>query len=478
MANLHDVDVDTMDSCDRLKFCGYMLELEHSFSGNGCWPEDEASLEDPMNREEEIRGILIPDDHADSKIRRATGQKVPTRKSSKNHPNLVIAMRADHRAEPWIPTRECSADNQSYHHILNECGVQDADMHSAHFVLMMWNTVATLKEHNYIPFRLDVAQHMKEHIVDCDLDLSELRLNDSMRLGTMRYIILRAYINRLVDYPLDEPQPGMLNRPRSIMHRSFDDIRRIFNILTKEIEFTLPELHKNIGALGAHETNIKAIMRCLSIDDQINMKHILRKTPILLHRNHTNFADILDILQEFHIPAYYVNSARDIFRLSPECVRSRLSDLKSRDELKFFWQLQRSLLMVVNYKRVLKRLESLKFVPTRKINLAYLLDTDNEKFIRYITHALRYMNRYLICFILICSKLTEGPQSIMIKESVEYFSKYFGRPSEEIKLFMKQHPHMSLFSIATIQMGIEYLIERGFSHDDILYNFYVTIYPL
>lgn len=63
MENLYDVDVTTMNSYDRLKLCGYMMEVEHNFSGNGCWPDSETiSEDDPLQHAEDIRAVIMDDE--------------------------------------------------------------------------------------------------------------------------------------------------------------------------------------------------------------------------------------------------------------------------------------------------------------------------------------------------------------------------------------------------------------------------------
>lgn len=295
----------------------------------------------------------------------------------------IFLIKPNKLAEPWLPLATRGSKNQnSYREILAECGVQNINENYSNFVPIMWNTVTALKKHDYIPSKLDVAMHIRQHIVDCELDLSKLTLDDSQCLGTIRFKIMCAYVNQLIECPLDRMQPALLEYPRLILHHSFADIHRTYNMLKYEFGFTPTELREHVKLFGVYEPNIRAMLASASNDKQVDMKAIL--STLALQRNYQNVSKTIDILHKYEIPAHYVNKCLKIFTLAPKTVDKRLEHLTSLEKLKYLWQNERSLWLVVFYKRILKRLDASECVPLRKITLSMIMDNDDDAYTKYV----------------------------------------------------------------------------------------------
>lgn len=58
MSQEYKVNVEELNMLQRLKLCGHMMEIEHNFSGDGCWPDTDADPNDPMKNEEILHEIL------------------------------------------------------------------------------------------------------------------------------------------------------------------------------------------------------------------------------------------------------------------------------------------------------------------------------------------------------------------------------------------------------------------------------------
>lgn len=75
------------------------------------------------------------------------------------------------------------------------------------------------------------------------------------------------------------------------------------------------------------------------------------------------------------------------------------------------------------------------------------------------------------------SQLRNGMQFIYLKEQYQYFAKFFEKPLEQVETAMTLHPYGLFFSIKHIKQNIDYLMDNGFSKEDIFKEFYITIYP-
>lgn len=62
-------------------------------------------------------------------------------------------------------------------------------------------------------------------------------------------------------------------------------------------------------------------------------------------------------------------------------------------------------------------------------------------------------------------------------EIFQYFANFFEKSVTETKKAMTHHPFGMLFSVRHMKKNVDYLMEKGFSKDDIFKIFYITVYP-
>lgn len=294
----------------------------------------------------------------------------------------VIATKLNKRKEPWIILMKKQSCIESYPEILRECGIQNAEYHSARYIHILWRTVADLKNDDIIAANLNVPQHMNEHIDGVKLNLNEFRFDDSMRLGTIRYIMLRAYINQLLERSADETHEEFRKKTLHLYHRPLANVHKVFELLTNELGFTKAQLRSNMRILGESEQNVRQLLGTVA-NTTVDIKPILRKWPKLMQKQWINIWENLQHLKSFGIPEHETLKYITIFCIAPKEVYERLKFISEHELLnKYMNQPKRVVDMVVFFKRVLLRLECMKIYPKREISISCLIHATDEIFIR------------------------------------------------------------------------------------------------
>lgn len=288
------------------------------------------------------------------------------------------------RTEPWLPRRR-SFISESSKHILSECGLNNAtDIHASYFVDIMCSKVKYLKERGYIPEEVNVTRHLIDEIKDVQLSFDPYQFNDNTRLGTIRYFIVSAYINQLLEMSDEENHLLLRSENARILKRSLADIYECHQILTNEIGITQKKLQANTFLLGADSENIRNFLNMKTIGG-IDARYIARKQPILLNRSNiaVNIKAIMKHIRAFGINESQIKRKPNIFLLAPQKVLERLTKISLNEELQVYLKMDRALDMVTSFERILNRLQSLKYLPTRKrITFNALVQPNDDIFIR------------------------------------------------------------------------------------------------
>lgn len=333
-----------------------------------------------------LKSVRCADSHQTMCVHQASHIVLPYAEDLDNWPPPKSAQKLSpiiRASEPWLPRRRRSINNKSLGEILTECGLYNVtDSQCNYYVDIMCSTVEYLKERHYIPREVNVAKHIIGQIKDIKLSYDQNEFSDAMRLGTIRYFILTAYINQLLG---TDNHLFLLKETNSrILSQSLADINECYQLLTKDIGFTPEKICTNCHVLGADRKNVQQFLN-LEIVGGVDVRYLALKQPVLLSRNniHIIIKEIMEHLRTFHINESNIKRFPNIFLLTSQKVLERLTEISEHEELRLFLKHPRALFMVTAFNRIMARMESLKSFPMRKrLTFNALMQPDDEVFIR------------------------------------------------------------------------------------------------
>lgn len=282
-------------------------------------------------------------------------------------------------AEPWLPYRRENVNNEFYKQILTECGSKpDCDK----YVYIMQTSIKRLKEMGYIPFELDVAKHLASQVPEFKLPIEKYDFKDTMRLGTVRYFFLRMFINALVNIKDEEHDLLFKRVHRMVLTRSISGIRDIYTFLTQEFGIEQSILQQKLYMLSYDLQTAQTFLNMKTLVG-IDVRIIAKKRPWVFEKDIRNFLKIIELLRSFNIPESRISLASySILLHQPDIVHQRLTSLVNNDILNVYVGHPSFLYIILRYNRVMARLECMKLVPKRKVSLHFLVQEDEETFIR------------------------------------------------------------------------------------------------
>lgn len=286
--------------------------------------------------------------------------------------------------KPWLAVQPNDLNKDACKSILLECGFRSVSAKQCEqYEDIMKSTVKHLKEVGYLPMHLNVSQHLANQVKETSMPLGRFKFTETARLGSLRYSIVRFYVNALVGIRKNVHNHLLHGASRQIIERPLSEIREVNKVLTEGFGFKQKELREKIYLLGSDLQSIYHLLGMNTIAG-MDVRILAKEHPMLLREKVTrNIPTILNHLRSFNIPDSSVQQCKEILLVQPERVLERLTTLRNDDSLNRFFEHPEFLYAVVNYDKLMGRLECINLMPERKKSLSFnfIMQSDDDQFV-------------------------------------------------------------------------------------------------
>ncbi|KAH1001548.1 hypothetical protein HUJ04_005549 [Dendroctonus ponderosae] len=321
------------------------------------------------------------------------------------------------------------------------------------------NKIATLKQDGYLEPDVNVADRLLELLqppssrssIPLEQSLKEI---DEMKWTALHRTILTAWLQVRLKTSEDEII-NLLRVHKMIANKSF----RIINeniTLAESIGISNRKILRSGYLLNTYPEYPKTMLRDHPILAGVNIAAYYRTNPKLMMINPRKILEIFKLLKEYNISDEAIQTRPSVFTMSPFTLKQRLDHIKQTPELRVNFNDYRMLNMVIHHKTMSSRLGFLKKLKLRCASLNHIAKPDDSKFEDYIQEG-RDMNR--------------------ISDVMDYFSALLKKPKEEVRARLRKHPFYYYVPFVDIQANYEYLIQMGYTNENIARSLLVLLYP-
>lgn len=273
---------------------------------------------------------------------------------------------------------------QNHREVLLECGFTKVDASSlVKYIVIMNKRVKVLKNLNYIPFELNVPEHLASYI---NVELPTVLPAESP-LKQMRQMILNVCLRRDIGMN-DKDLRKLWKVYHSLRHKSYQSIYRMIKLLQNELNFSNERIISNLFVLYADPDNVENIMRLNTLGG-MDAAELLNRRPKIMMTPCSRLLQTELYMREFGIDNLAVSKCIEVFTLSSNTVQERLHEIKNVEEFDVLQHNPRILRLVHYQMKARARLEYLKQLKVKCVSL-HVLSSSSETFERYNADGSRY----------------------------------------------------------------------------------------
>lgn len=265
---------------------------------------------------------------------------------------------------------------QNHHEVLLECGFTKVDASSlVKYIVIMNKSVKILKNLYYIPFDLNVSEHLASYLnVEPP---TVLPADTPMKL--LRQMVLNVCLSR--DVGMTEKDLRKLWKVyHSLRHKSYQSIFRMIKLLQNELHFSNERIIGNMFVLHGDPDNVENILSQKKLGG-MDVCELLNRRPKIMMSPCSTLLQTEMYMREFGIDNLAVSKCCEVFTLSPNTVQERLRDLKNVEEFDVLLNNPRILRLVHYQMKARARLEYLKQLKVKCVSL-HVLCSSSETFER------------------------------------------------------------------------------------------------
>ncbi|XP_055306983.1 uncharacterized protein LOC129571238 [Sitodiplosis mosellana] len=294
---------------------------------------------------------------------------------------------------------------------------------------------------NFLPKNINVIENIftvAKVPLKSDIDTNYDR---QMRLEAIHRQALRSYMLNRIKYTSADIDEMWIYYP-GLKTRSLQSIDRSRQLLEDAYKVPVSQLPRFILLMQPEE-----IEELLAVDivSGINVKQVM---TIAAKCNLKRIREIEVICANYKVPDYAIAFAPKIFFMNVDTLSSRINRICKLKHGKDFLQHVAIGKVIVN------------------MGLIEIYAKQHKK---------RFDSVFSDTFVNFCLNgfITRKNRPLLF-----YLCKVFNKSKDEINEALQIHPHSSMFSFPVVHENIEYLLNKGFTHDDIFQDLPIILYSI
>lgn len=343
--------------------------------------------------------------------------------------------------------------------VLEECGLQVSPTHIVLYLnIMKQRTIQDLKKQELLPLALNIENRLASYMTKWPTSLTTLIYGDANTntLHQLRLKIIQRYLELVLDLTEEEFVRGIATYP-TIKHRPLAVINETLKVLQRSIMMPDNKIKNNLYLIHADPENLKEVIYKFKSIGGIDIKEIMRLRPKIVMKRYQSLVEMRQVLEEFGISDEAQVRCFEIYTLSPDTVRERLTKARRIPEFQVLFNHPRFLKMIYYNNTAMNRLRTLHLNNKKCLSLNILSGSSN-------------------CYKL-CMK-APGDRTGKGKDMVFCLSQAFGNKyrSSDIRDMLRRHPFWINVPVPQVQFTYEKL-STGFPPKDIFENCAILLYP-
>ncbi|GAB0091470.1 Transcription termination factor 5, mitochondrial [Sergentomyia squamirostris] len=339
--------------------------------------------------------------------------------------------------------------------VFQECCFKEVTLKVLHkYISLMKRPIGLVKTYGYIPPYVNVAENLAKEIFVKHSSPEAMRIEERGSLSDLRKYFIDIFLKQELEVS-DGDLQRIWHTYGRLRHKALKIIAENLYLIRNEMNFSNEKILKHIYLLYAEPDNIRSILTIEKFAG-VNSKEVLERHPSIFLINKRSIEQIFNIFRENGIPESAFHKNWLLLTLGVQTVASRIAYLKQTDEFRVLLSHPRIGRLIFMQNKAIHRLNYLK---DNKMFCASLnvLSTDTRAFQRFAQNGF---------------DATKG------KEIIIMMSEKMKRSQKEIKKYMSRHPNWCHVPLVTTITVYNYLIEKGYTNDDIFENIHIILYPL
>nr|CAD7264166.1 unnamed protein product [Timema shepardi] len=318
------------------------------------------------------------------------------------------------------------------------------------YQMVVKKRVSLLKAHGYIPTNVDPVASVQSYLGE--LKPSPIPSGDSF-LEAHKAALKQYLMWRLEMSP--EEIDRVLKTYLRIRHKSVRLIRRSLDILEHDIGLTKEKIRKNGYLIHSHPDNTLDTLRLVETLGGLPTRQVFQMHPKIIMTTTETLLRTKQFLEDHGISEEAAQCCFHIFTLSSDSVNTRLKELSSIPAFNALQTHPRVLRLVHYQQKARARLDYLRDIRVKCASL-HILCSSQKKFQKYAK---------------------EGADRTRGRDITGYLSLMLGLPEIEIRQEFHRHPYWCHIPLHLVQDTLHYLLELGYTRDQVWSNVHLLVYP-
>lgn len=316
--------------------------------------------------------------------------------------------------------------------------------------------VRLLKAYQYIPSDIDVPKSFLSYLNEPPPPFESLSSNDDWNNRSfvdVQLAVLRHYLQWRLEMQPHELD-SIIKTYCRLKHRSFRLIEKSLKILEEEVGFSKEKIRRHGYLIYSHPGNTLDTLNDIKTLGGMDIKTLFLRYPKIVVSSTDTLIKTAQHLHDFGIPDAAIQRHPEVFTLGSDTVFRRLAALQSVPEFSGLAKNPRVLRLVHYQRKAYCRVNYLQELKVRCASL-HLLSSPQAYFDRYVR---------------------EGSDRTRGDDITKFLAVELDATETRIRKLLQRHPYWCYVPLMTVRDTMDFLLNRGFTRDQILYSIHALLY--